>query len=217
MTDSEQLRLFYWPGACSLAAHVALEETGLPFDAVRVDFASGAQRTPKYLAINPKGRVPALANSEEVLTENPAILRHLAAAFAQGTGVPVPSGMAAARELEWMCWLSSTVHVAYAHISRTERYAYTPEGVAEVKRKGEESCRPLWEKIEAALSGRDWALGDQYSLVDPYLQVFWNWGRGDRLRYNMSRDFPNWTAHARRLLQRPAAKRAFEREGLKEP
>lgn len=84
-------------------------------------------------------------------------------------------------------------------------------------RKGVESCRPLWQEINDRLSASPWALGDTYSVVDPYLQVFWNWGRGQRLRYDMATDFPAWTDHARRLAERPAVRRAFAREGLALP
>src|SRR5215218_5794285 len=80
-TDMSQLKLFYSPGACSLAPHIVLEETGADYEPVRVALAKGEQRTPEYLKINPKGRVPALADGDWVLTENPAILRYLARSF----------------------------------------------------------------------------------------------------------------------------------------
>jgi glutathione S-transferase len=212
----KNLQLYFWPGACSIAAHIVLEEIGLPFDAIKVDFASGKQREREYLAINSHGRVPALATSSGVLTENLAILRYLAV---PENGVKAgslwPSELdKEARCVEWCSWLASTVHVAYAHISRPERYSDSIEGKAEVIRKGVEACRPLWREIEERLQDREWALGDDYSVVDPYLQVFWNWGRGARLGYDMAHDFPVWTAHARRLAKRPAVQRAFAREGL---
>jgi glutathione S-transferase len=213
----ESLTLYYWPGASALAPHIALEETGWTFAAQMVDLARGAHREADYLAINPKSRVPALATPQGVLTENPAILRFLAEGLAAGSGSRIAAGMELARELEWMCWLASTVHVSYAHISRSERYADSPDGLAEVKRKGVESCRPLWEQIEARVGGREWVMGDRYSVVDPYLQVFWHWGRGQKLGYDMEKDFPKWTSHAKRLACRPAARRAYAREGIEPP
>src|SRR4051794_678268 len=78
-----QLKLFYAPGACSLAPHIVLEETGAAYEPVHVALAKGEQRTPEYLRINPKGRVPALAEGDWALTENPAILRYLARRFPQ--------------------------------------------------------------------------------------------------------------------------------------
>lgn len=214
----ETLKLYFWPGACSIATHIVLEETGLPFEAIKVDFSYGEQRGAKYLAINPRGRVPALATPWGVLTENLAILRYLAVhESAKGDKMWPSNRSDEARCLEWCSWLASTVHVAYAHISRAERYADSVDGRAEVVRKGAESCRPLWQEIEERLRDCCWAVGENYSIVDPYLQAFWNWGRGARLGYDMPRDFPHWTAQARRLAERPATRRAFEREGLSLP
>lgn len=217
MNTDVDLALWFWPGACSLASHIVLEETGLAYDEIKVDFAAGAQRQAEYLAINPKGRVPALKVADGILTETPAILTYLQPAFRAALGQSQPSPLEVARELEFMCWLCSTVHVAFAHISRTERYARSPEGLAEVKAKGRETCRPLWEEIEAMIAGRSWIMGDRYTVLDPYLLVFWNWGRGERLGYDMERDFPHWTKHARRLYERPAVRRVYEREGLSAP
>src|SRR5205807_5477386 len=80
ISSVSHLVLYFWPGACSIAAHIVLEETGLTFEAIKVDFAAGKQREPDYLAINPRGRVPALATPWGILTETPAILRYLTAA-----------------------------------------------------------------------------------------------------------------------------------------
>lgn len=82
------LKLFYSPGACSLASHVALEEAGAAFETQRVDLREGAQRGPDYLALNPKGKVPALATDKGVLTENPAILGYVARSFPEAGLAP---------------------------------------------------------------------------------------------------------------------------------
>src|SRR5437879_2049197 len=74
-------KLFYAVGTCALASHIALEEAGAEYDAVRLDFRTNEQRKPEYLAINPKGRVPALVTDDGVLTETPAILAFVAQSF----------------------------------------------------------------------------------------------------------------------------------------
>ena len=217
----DKLRLYYGPGACSLAAHIALEETGAAFEPVRVVLKAGEQRTPEYRRINPKGRVPALAIGERVLTEVPAILRYVARAFPQARLWPEELE-ADARCAEWLAWLSSGVHVAYAHISRAERYAETASAKAEVIAKGVESCREVWRAVDAKLGRGPWAVGETYSVADPYLLVVWTWGRlptsvtrdDPPLGLDAERDLPNWTAHARRMAERPAVQRAFQREGL---
>lgn len=208
------LKLFYAPGACSLAPHIALEETGAAFEPVRLALANNEQRSPAYLAINPKGRVPAIADGDAVITENPAVLRYIARRFPAAALWPDDDPVLDARCLEWCAWMASTIHVAYAHIRRVERYADEAAARAEVARKGHETTRQLWTDIEARLAGRQWALGTRYSVADPYLLVFWTWGRGPVLGYDMARDFPNWTAHARRMAGRPAVQRAFAREDL---
>lgn len=216
-----RLRLYYGPGACSLAPHIALEEAGAAFEPARVALRAGEQRSPEYRRINPKGRVPALVLGDRVLTEVPAILRYVARAFPQA-GLWPEEIEADARCAEWLAWLSSGVHVAYAHISRADRYAETPAGKAEVVAMGVETCREIWRAVEAKLGRGPWAVGERYSVADPYLLTIWTWGRlpssitfdDPSLGLDAERDLPNWTAHARRMAERPAVRRAFAREGL---
>ena len=210
------LALFYAPGACSLAPHIALEETGVPFTPVAIDLKTGEQRRPGYLEINPKGRVPTLRVDGWALTENPAILQFIGRAFPEARLWPEDL-RAAARAAEWMAWLSSTVHVAYAHMRRAERYATSDQALEDVRAKGRESCAALWPAVEAAFGAGPWALGDRYTVVDSYLMVFWTWGRGPALGFDMPSLFPRWTAQARRMAARPAVERAFRREGLDLP
>lgn len=213
-----RMKLFYAPGACSLASHIALEEAGADFEAVRIDTAGGEQRTPDYLKINPKGRVPALADGDFVVTENPAILRYVAVTHPEAGLWPAdPRGEA--RCAEWLAFLSSGVHPSYAHIRRAERYATTDEGREDVVETGKRATRDIYQMVEEKLAaaGDDWAAGPGYSVADPYLLVFWTWGRGSVLAYDMAADFPAWTAHARRMAERPAVRAAFEREALKLP
>lgn len=211
-----EIKLFYAPGACSLAPHIALEETGVPFQAVPVDTAAGEQRQPDYLRINPKGRVPALLVDGWALTENPAILQFIGGAFPEARLWP-GDPRAAARATEWMAWLSSTIHVAYAHMRRAERYATSEQALADVRAKGRESCEALWPAVESAFGAGPWVLGEGYSVVDAYLMVFWMWGRGPALAFDMPGRFPRWTAQARRMASRPAVGRAFRREALDLP
>lgn len=209
------LKLFYSPGACSLASHIALQETGAPFEAVRVNFAENQQRSPDYLKINPKGRVPVLADDDFIVTENPAILYYVSQKFPDA-GLWPRDLKARAICLEWCAFLSSGVHVSYAHIRRAERYATGDEAIANVQAKGKITTRETWEMVEKKLASAKgpWAAGDVYSIADPYLLVFWHWGRGAVLGYDMAKDFPAWHAHALRMMARPAVKRAFAAEGL---
>ncbi|WP_406854277.1 glutathione S-transferase family protein [Alsobacter sp. KACC 23698] len=210
------LKLYHSPGACSLAAHLVLEEVGATFEPVRVNFAEGEQRSPAYLALNPKGRVPALVDGDWVLTEVPAILRHVARTH-PAAGLWPDDPRDEARCAEWLAWCSSTVHVAYAHVRRPERYASSDAAKAEVMEKGRETCLDVWSQVDARLAGRTFAAGDRLSVADFYVLVFWLWGRGPTLAFDMPATYPHWTAHARRLAERPAVRRVFEREGLQLP
>jgi glutathione S-transferase len=82
---------------------------------------------------------------------------------------------------------------------------------------GRKTCRVLWETVEKRLGQGPWAIGERYSVADPYLLVYWLWGRSPLLGYDMAHDFPHWTAHARRLARRSAVQRAFASEGLTLP
>src|SRR5579863_9531314 len=100
------MKLYYSPGACSLAPHIVLEEVGDRFELSRVDIASGQQNSPEYLSVNPKARVPALADGDWVLTEAPAILRYIAARH-PASGLWPWESREEAHCAEWLNWLSS--------------------------------------------------------------------------------------------------------------
>lgn len=212
------MRLYYSPGACSLVPHIVLEETGASFEPVLTRLSDGAQRRPEFLALNPKGRVPVLVDGDFVLTENPAILRYVARARPDARLWP-DGPREEARCQEWLAWCASTIHVAYAHVRRPDRYAGSEAGRADVVETGRETAHATWDQVEARLaaSGFEWAAGDGYSVADPYVFLFWTWGRGPTLGLDMPARFPAWTAHARRMAERPAVRRVLEREGIAAP
>ena len=114
------MTLYYAPGACSMAAHIVLEEAGEKYEAKRVDLAKGEQRTAAYLKIHPLGRVPALGlDGGAPLTENTAILPYLGKRFGLWPKDPI----AEAKALSLIGYFASSVHPAHAHISRPERYS----------------------------------------------------------------------------------------------
>jgi len=107
-------RLYYAPSTCALATHIALEEVGTPYEAVLIDFRSQSQRSPEYLAVNPKGRVPALVTESGTLTETPALLWFVAQRFPKAELAPLSDPFALAQIQEFNSYLCSTVHVAHA-------------------------------------------------------------------------------------------------------
>jgi glutathione S-transferase len=210
------MRLYYATGACSLAPHIALEEAGDRFELSRVDLAANQQNSAEFLRVNPKARVPTLTDGDWVLTEAPAILRYIAARH-PAAGLWPWDPRQEARCAEWLAWISSTIHVSAGHVRRAARYASDPRAVEDVAATAKKTCRELWQTVEARIGEGPWAIGERYSVADPYLLVYWMWGRSPLLGYDMAHDFPQWTAHARRLAARPAVQRAFASEGLALP
>jgi glutathione S-transferase len=208
------IALYYGSGACSMGPHIALNEIGVPYEARRVNLAEKANQKPEYLAVNPKGRVPALQIDGFVLTEAAAILSYLGRRFPEAKLYP-QGGEAEARMLEWMAWCSNTVHPSFAHIRRTERYSEDPATYASIQQRGEATFWECLNTIDAALKGKDYALGETYSLADPYFLVFFGWGNSLK-KVDMAQKFPSYAAFARRMLERPAVKKVVEMEGTHE-
>src|SRR5262249_34849708 len=162
------LKLFYAPGACSLAAHIVLEESGEPYELQRVDLAKGEQRSEAYLKIHPLGRVPALRlDAGEVITENTAILPYLGKRFGLWPAGPV----AEAQALSVIGFFASAVHPAHAHLARPERYASEPSVFPHLQETGRKSFQAYLAQIDRQLAGRQW-LADGYTVLDPYALVF---------------------------------------------
>jgi glutathione S-transferase len=206
------VRLYYSPGACSLASHIVLEETGLPFEAVRTPTAEGAHRTPEYRAINPRGFVPALEEDGRVLTENAAIMLYLAHRRPEAGLLPEepePLG----RCLEWLSWQASTAHIAFAQHWRPERFADGEEERRVVVAGAGPRIRRVLAEIESWLAKHPYAAGDVYSIADPMFLVLYRWGW--RVDEPVGPEaFPAWTAHIERVTARPAVRRVLEREGI---
>lgn len=198
------LTLYSFTGSCSRASHIALEESGLEFDVRLVDFANNAQRDPAYLAINPKGRVPALATDQGVLTESPAILAYIAALSPAGQLAPVDP-FAFARMQAFNLYLATTIHVAHAHGRRASRWSDDAAAQATMAAKVTQNMRDGFALIEADLTG-DWVMGDAYTVADPYLFTFAGWLETDGVDIA---EFPRVQAHFERMQARPAVQRAL--------
>jgi glutathione S-transferase len=202
------LKLFYAPGACSLAPHIVLEEIGGPHTLERVNLRDGAQRAPAYLAINPKGRVPALATDRGILTENPAILAYLAQTHPQAKLAPLEDAFLFAKMQGFNMFLCATVHVAFAHAFRPERYADGAAAAQAMRAKAPQALAHAFGLVEETLADdRPYVLGDQYSVADAYLSVFSRWLSSRGL--GSLEDFPKTGAHLARISERPAVIRAL--------
>jgi len=141
------IKLFYASDTCSLASHIALEDAGADYSTARISFANDEQRKPEYLAINPKGRAPALVTDKGVLTETPAILAFIAQSFPQARLAPLDDAFRFAEVQAFNSYLCSTLHVAHAHRMRGNRWADDPAAIAAMQRKVPESVTPCYQLI----------------------------------------------------------------------
>jgi glutathione S-transferase len=203
------IKLYYSPNACSLASHIALEEVGAAYEIVRVNFSADEQRKPSYLAINPKGRVPALATDRGILTETPAILAFIAQTYPDAKLAPFDDAFAFAEIQAFNSYLCSTVHVAHAHYGRGARWADEPAAIAAMQRKVPESVGAAFSLIEREMLKGPWVVGTNYTICDPYLFTLARWLERDNVNLKV---LPRVLEHRARMAERPAVCRALEAE-----
>ena len=203
------IKLFYASDTCSLASHIALEDAGADYSTARISFANDEQRKPEYLAINPKGRAPALVTDKGVLTETPAILAFIAQSFPQARLAPLDDPFGFAEVQAFNCYLCSTLHVAHAHRMRGNRWANDPAAIAAMQRKVPESVASCYQLIEEKMLRGPWVMGETYTICDPYLFTMAQWLEQDGV--DPSR-FPKVIDHRRRMSERPAVQKAIAEE-----
>jgi glutathione S-transferase len=202
------LTLYYGPGACSMASHIVLEESGEKYEPRRMDLAKGEQRTEAYMKLNPQGRVPLLQlDNGEPLAENTAILPYLGKRF----GLWPTDPLADAKALSLIGFFASSVHPAHAHVGRPERYTADTSAHPGIKEQGLKTFHGHLKQIDGMLSGREW-FGDKYSVLDPYGFVFYTWGVRRELPMG---ELKNYTAFKDRMTKRPAVGRVLEDEKIK--
>ena len=172
------LTFCFSPGSSSMAVHIALHETGAPFEARPLSLADKDTRKPEFLAINPVGKVPALLIDGRPLTEVAGCLFYLARTYPEANLLPVDDPEAEAQVVSWMSYIASTIHPA--------------------RREGIEHARAVYKVADQKLGKNDWAVGGRYSIADIHLfRLFW------RFRTSLEPepgDFPNIEAHYERMM-----------------
>jgi len=203
------MKLYYATGTCALASHIALEEAGAEYSTVRISFAASEQRSPEYLAINPKGRVPSLVTDNGILTETPAMLAYIAQSFPKARLAPLEDPFRFAEVQAFNSYLCSTVHIAHAHRMRGHRWVDDPAAMEAMKRKVPETVAACFELIESKMIQGPWVMGETYTICDPYLFTLAQWMEGDSV--DPAR-FPKVKAHRDRMSQRPPVSKALAAE-----
>jgi len=192
------LRYYYAPRTCALAAHLALEHSGAPYEAVAMDFSKQAQRSQEFLAINPKGRVPALATERGILTEIPALLLYLCQRFPEAGLAPLDDHFALAQMQAFNNYLCSTVHVAHAHRVRGARWADDQAAIEAMKIKVPQNMTDCMMLIEQGMLKGPWVLGEQYTVADMYLYTISGWLAADGVDLHV---LPRVMDHRTRMQQ----------------
>ena len=198
------MKLYYSPGACSLASHIALEEAGAAHELEKIDLRAGQQKSPEYLAVNPKGSTPALKTDRGVLTENPVIMAYIAQEHPQA-GLTPDDSFAMSQLQSFNMFLASSVHPA---LGRALFGGLEGEAAAQAK----SMALAKLQLVEDHLFKGPWAAGERFSIADGYLYVFVRWAT--QAGWLNAETFPKLSEHLQRVQQRPAVQRTLEHEGL---
>jgi glutathione S-transferase len=200
------MKLYYSPGACSLSPHIALLEAGLPYDLVKVDLrAKKLENGDDYLQVNPKGQVPALAlDSGELVTEGPVIVQMIADKAAAKNLAPARDSAERYKLLEWLNYVGTELHKNFGPM-------FSPVLSDDAKAFFKDRVMGKFKYLDGALAGRDYLMGNQFTVADGYLFTMLCWA--DRMKFDLSA-MPNLLAYKARVGARPKVQEALTKEGL---
>lgn len=201
------MKLFYKPGACSLASHITLRESGKDFTLDGVDLMKKRlENGDDFLAINPKGQVPALLLDDgTLLTEGVAIMQFLADSVPDRQLLAPVSTISRYKTLEWLNYIATELHKGFTPLFRPD----TPE-------EFKPTLRALLEKklqyVDEALKDKQWLNGHRFTIADGYLFTVLRWGYAVKLNMEAYANIGAWMAH---VAARPSVAAALSAEGLK--
>lgn len=194
------------PKSIGLATHVALEESGLPYELRVLDMTLRQQADKAYLAINPKARVPSLVVGEDILTETPALLFYLAQ-IAPGSSIALPSApLSQAKIQSFNSYLCSTVHVAHAHKMRGTRWVDDKHALDAMTANVPNTMAACFDMIENQFFLGPWVHGEAFSISDPYLFAITEWFESDGVDID---DYPKLKTHRQNMQSRESVKQAL--------
>lgn len=197
------MKLYYMPGAASLAAHVVLEWAGADYEAVRMDRRT--LKAPGFLSLNPAGTVPLLQDGNFFLTESVAILQYVADGQPDHRLMGDGSARSRAEVMRWLAFLNSDVNLAFGPIFSPGRYLQDETALQPLAEKARHRVRTYLSILERQLGGRQWLTGMR-SVADAYLLVIMRWALSTKVGV---RDFQNLAAYTRRIHEDPGAHAAL--------
>jgi len=205
-------KLYVAPKSCARVATIALEEIGVPFDTELVRLAKKQQKSPEYLALNPKGKVPVIIIDGTPMTENVAILNWLHDTYPESNLLPKTNdSFERYRQVGDISFVSGTVHPFVTRIAMPMKFAKTDDAIQQVKATAIAEVRPYAKLIDDRYAQGTWWYGDQWSIVDAY--IFWAWTRmvGEGFP---EEEYTHVVDLCQRIQERPAVQRAMEREAV---
>lgn len=200
------MKLYYFPGACSLAAHIVLREAGFQFELDKVDLATHrTENGGDFYAVNPKGYVPALLLDDgQVLTEDQVILQYLADQRPASGLAPPPGSMERYRLMEWLAFLATEVHKSFGPLWNPDSPEAARQGAIALlsRRLG---------YLAGHLNDREWLFGGDFTIADAYLFTLLGWCNYHKIDLSQ---WPVLAGHSARVSARPAVQQAMKAEGL---
>ncbi|HZW19552.1 MAG TPA: glutathione binding-like protein [Luteimonas sp.] len=202
------MKLYYAPGACSLADHITLEWIGKPYEAIRV--SSDDRKSPGYRRLNPAGSVPVLQDGDWALTQNVAILNFLADTSPEAGlgGDGTPRGRAEVNR--WLAFVNSDVHPGFKPLFGATAYLDDEATIEKTRDAARTALRGLFERADAQLANGDWIAGSR-SIADPYLYVVTRWAKAQRVDLS---GLDNLARFSARMEADPAVQKVLGEEGL---
>lgn len=200
------MKLYYAPGACSLSPHIVAREAGIDLELVKVDTTTKTiEDQGDFLAVNPKGYVPALQIAEgEVLTEGPAIVQYLADKR-PGSGLVPPAGsIDRYRMQEMLGYINSEIHKTYGPL-------FNPNTTPAVREERAAYLRKRYSLLDKRLEGRDYLFGERFTAADAYLFTVTTWAAYAKVDLS---EFTRLAEFQKRVAARPAVQAAMKAEGL---
>lgn len=204
------MKLYYAPGACSLADHIVLEWIGKPYQAVAADAAMRA--TPEYRAINPAGAVPVLVDGDWALTQNVAILTYLADSAPEAGLMGDGTLRSRADVIRWLAFCNSDIHPHYGALFHDLAYLQDDTAIARTKAHARDTLAGLYARADAQLGRNEWLAGPARSVTDAYLYVVTRWAKSMGVAID---GLSHLQAFARRMEADPAVVKVLAEEGLK--
>ncbi len=201
------MKLYYTPGACSLAVHIVAREAGFPLDLVKVDLATHMTDAGRnYYEVNPRGYVPALQLDDgEIHTEVSALLQHLADHAPNSRLAPPAGSKERLRMNQWLGFVASELHKTFGP------WLFLPEAAASTKQEAHDRLNRSFAELDRLLATRDYLTGDSFTAADAYAFTVVNWS--NTVKIDLS-PYPNLTAYLARVAQRPKVREALIAEGL---